>query len=193
MQCAWKRMICFCALFCVVSLAAPATSDAANMSVGMGAIGNIFIVEGTPKLGSGYGGHVYFDYRFAPQFSAQFTFAVTSQDGQDLNLGDNGIILFSMPAVSLKYYLLSNSGKIDPYLSLGVGLYMVTEGSRSDGSKSFGFGANAGVGVDAYLTHAISLSLASTFHSIGMIESFGKNNGKGLFPVTATGSIAFHF
>lgn len=178
-------------LVCLTTL--PTSIHAENMSVGIGANGNFFLIEGTPELKPGFGGQVYFDYRFAPQFSSQFTFGVTIQNGRDGNVGDTGLILFSMPSVQFKYYLLPNSGRIDPYLGLGVGLHLITEGSRSDGTTAFGFGANAGVGVDFYLTPALSATVSGTFHSIGMIESFGSNNGKGLFPVTAAGGLAFHF
>ncbi len=177
----------------LIAIVLPATAGAENMSVGVGAQGNFFLIEGTPEMSPGIGGQVYFDYRFAPQFSSQFSFGVTTQNGRDANAGDTDIIFFSMPSVNFKYYVLPNSGRIDPYIALGLGLYMVTEGSRGDGSKSFGFGANAGLGIDFYLTPALSANLASTFHSIGMIESFGGNNGKGLFPVTAAGGLAFHF
>lgn len=164
------------------------------MSVGLGATGNFHLIEGTPELKPGLGGQVYFDYRFAPQFSSQFAFGVTLHNGRDGNAGDKGIISLSMPVVQLKYYLLSNaSGRIDPYVGIGVGLYLITEGSRSDGTTAFGFGANAGAGVDIYLTPALSATVAGTFHSIGMIDSLGSNNGKGLFPVTAAGGLAFHF
>lgn len=187
----WLHKIVVALLWMFVAF--PAAAGAENMSVGMGATGNFFLIEGTPELKPGIGGHVYFDYRFAPQFSSQFTFGVSIQNGRDGNAGDNGLILLSIPTVSFKYYLMSNSGRIDPYLGVGVGLFLITEGSRSDGTTSFGFGANAGAGIDVYLTPALSANLAGTFHSIGMIDSFGSNNGKGLFPVTAAGGLAFHF
>jgi outer membrane protein W len=139
------------------------------------------------------GGFVYFDYRFAPHFSTQFTFGISMQDGAGPNAGDNSLLLLPLPKFDLKYYVLESSSRIDPYMMVGLGLFLLTEGSRSDGSTAFGFGANAGLGVDVYFSPAVSANLAINFTSIGMVGHLGGNNGSGLFPLTTSGGIGFHF
>jgi outer membrane protein W len=167
--------------------------QAENMQVGLGAQGNFYLIEGSPRLNPGVGGHVYFDYRFAPHFSTQFNFGVSMQDGRDSDAGDTDILLLSMPNVAFKYYFLENSGRIDPFASVGVGLFLASEGTRSNGTKAFGFGANAGVGMDFYLGRNVSAFVATQFNSIGMIDSVGGDNGKGLFPLATTGGVGIHF
>lgn len=182
------------ALLACCCLLGPIAVHAENMSVGIGPTGQFFLIDGNPQLGPGLGGHIFFDYRWAPQVSTQFTFHVTTENGKNGNAGDNDILFFTIPAITFKYYFIRDGGRFDPYGSLGVGLYMTSEGSRSDGTLAFGFGANAGLGFDCYLTPQLSAKLESTFHSIGMINALrGNNNGAGLFPITAAGSIAFHF
>ncbi|MBI2343546.1 MAG: hypothetical protein HYV02_04360 [Deltaproteobacteria bacterium] len=185
----WPLVVTLLHLSCFT----PALGTAENMSFGVGATGNFFLIEGHPQLDPGIGGHVYFDYRFAQHLSAQFLFGVEMQDGSGPNAGDGDIIFFTMPSVLLKYYFLPSAGRIDPFAAIGIGLHLTSEGSRGDGTKAFGFGATAGLGLDCYFTPALSAYAVGTFNSIGMIDSFGSNNGKGLFPVTARGGLAFHF
>lgn len=179
------------ALTCV--FIAPKAARAENMSVGVGADGNFYLVDGSPRLGPGVGGHIYFDYRFAPQLSAQFTIRVTTQDGTGPQAGDQSILSLAIPEIAFKYYLFQNSTRFDPYGQLGLGFHMVSEGSRGDGTLAFGLGANVGIGADFYLTPALSLNTSLIFHSIGMIGSTGANNGAGLFPLVASGGVAYHF
>lgn len=166
---------------------------AENMSIGVGSAGLFHFIEGNPQLDPGLGGHVYFDYRFAQQVSTQVTVRVTTQQGRGTNAGDRDVLYFALPTVAFKYYFLESSQRVDPYAQLGVGLHMTSEGSRADGTMAFGFGGNAGVGLDFYVTPSFSLNAAATFDSIGMVGSTGANNGAGLFPLTAVGGLAYHF
>ncbi len=169
------------------------TAHAENMSVGVGPSGHFYFVNGNPALSTGLGGHIFFDYRWAPQISTQFSVNVTTQDGKRANSGDNDLLLFSIPTVDFKYYFLKSGGRFDPYGLLGVGFFLISEGSRSDGTFAVGFGADAGAGIDFYLTPTLSTNLAAVFHSIGMIGALKGDNGSGLFPFATTGSLAFHF
>ncbi|MBI4238268.1 MAG: hypothetical protein HY696_07625 [Deltaproteobacteria bacterium] len=183
----WVLSVCLAVII-------PTIAWAENMSVGLGPTGHFFLIDGTPQLSPGFGGHVYFDYRWAPQISTQFGIDVTTEGGKGPQAGDNDILFFAIPTVDFKYYFVKSSGRIDPYALLGIGFFMTSEGSADNGTLAMGLGANAGVGVDLYFTPAVSANIGATFHSIGMIQSLsGANNGSGLFPVTASGSVAFHF
>lgn len=169
-------------------------AHAENMSVGVGAAGNFYLVDGTPALGSGVGGGIYFDYRWAPQLSTQLSAFVTTQSGKDGHAGDDDILFLAIPSIDFKYYFLNDGGRIDPYGLLGIGFYMNSEGTQQNGTLAMGIGANLGVGSDFYLTPAISAYTNLVFRSIGMITSAsGANNGDGMFPLTASGGVAFHF
>src|SRR3989338_10827017 len=144
-----------------------------NFSVGLGPVGNIYAVDARPQLDPGVGGQLYFDYRWSPQFSTQFGVMVTTQDGTGADNGDNGIEFLGIPTFDVKIYFLSNESRFDPYGLLGIGVYAVSEGSRSNGTVAVGVGANAGICVDYYVTEHISLGLSMVFRSIALIDSTG--------------------
>lgn len=178
--------------FGLLTMSAPAFAE--NMSIGVGADGNFYLIDGRPQLDPGVGGHIYFDYRFAPQLSSQVSVHVTTENGNGITAGDNGILYFAIPSVDFKYYLFQSSGRFDPYAMLGVGFYLVSEGEQRNGSMAVGFGANAGLGFDFYLSPALSANANIAFRSIGLIDApSGANNGSGLFPLTTSGGLAFHF
>lgn len=165
-----------------------------NYSVGVGPAGNFFIVDSNPELSPGVGGYIYFDYRWSPQFSTQFSVIFTTEDGAGPNRGDDGIILMGTPTFDLKFYILRNPSRWDPYGLIGMGVYAITEGSAGNGTKAVGVGANLGLGTDFYVTERFSLGLAGIFRSIGLIDSTNShNNGTALFPFTMLGNIAYHF
>lgn len=168
---------------------------AENMSVGVGPTGEFFVIDGHPDLSTGFGGHIYFDYRWAPQISTQFSVDVTTQDGRNAESGDNNILLFGIPTIDFKYYMIKSTGRIDPYVGLGVGFFLVSEGSNgTNGTMAMGLGADVTVGADFYFTPQLSGNVRTTFHSIGLVNSpSGNNNGTGLFPLTTAASVAFHF
>lgn len=169
-------------------------SGGGNFTVGLGPMGNIFVVDSNPELGMGIGGHVFFDYRWSPQFSTQFGVMVTTEDGKGRSSGDNGIVLMGIPTFDLKFYVLSNPSRWDPYGLIGMGFYAVMEGSQDNGTQAFGIGANLGIGTDFYLSEKFSLGVAAIFRSIGLIDSVKSgSNGTALFPVSLMGNVAYHF
>ncbi len=171
-----------------------ATTAAGNFSVGVGPVGNIYVVDSNPQLDPGVGGYVYFDYRWSPQFSTQFGVIVTTQDGTGITEGDNGIEFLGIPTFDLKFYILSTPSRWDPYGLIGMGIYAVTEGSQNNGTWALGIGANLGLGTDFYITERFSIGLAAVFRSIGLIDSVsGSNNGTALFPFSMMGNFAYHF
>lgn len=173
---------------------AQAGSAAGNFTIGLGPVGNIYVVDSRPELDPGVGGYIYFDYRWSPQFSTQFGVVVTTQDGTGISNGDNGIEFLGIPTFDLKFYLMSEPSRWDPYGLIGMGVYAITEGSASNGTVAVGIGANLGLGTDYYLTERFSVGLAAVFRSIGLIDSVsGSNNGTALFPFSMMGNIAYHF
>lgn len=184
-------------MWCVglfVSHDAFATTASGNYSFGIGPIGNIYVVDSTPELSPGVGGQLFFDYRWSPQFSTQFSVVVGVQDGKGTSSGDNNIIFLGIPTFDLKFYILTNPSRWDPYGLIGVGFYGVTEGSASNGTTAFGIGADLGLGTDFYITERFSLGIAAIFRSIGLIDSVGGgHNGTALFPFSLMGNVAYHF
>jgi len=64
-----KRLIAlaFATTMMLTAAAASAqTSAAGNFSVGLGPVGNVYVVDSNPELDPGIGGYVYFDYRWSP-------------------------------------------------------------------------------------------------------------------------------
>ncbi len=171
-----------------------AGNSGGNFSVGLGPVGNIFVVDSRPELDPGVGGYVFFDYRWSPQFSTQFGVMVTTEDGTGISDGDNGIEFLGIPTFDLKFYILKEPSRWDPYALIGMGVYAVTEGTAKDGTTAVGIGANMGIGTDFYITESLSVGLAAIFRSIGLIDSTsGPNNGTALFPFSLMGNIAYHF
>ena len=178
----------------VVNKSAMAGSTAGNFSVGLGPVGNIFVVDSNPELDPGVGGYVYFDYRWSPQFSTQLGVLVTTEDGTGISRGDNGIEFLGIPTFDLKFFMLSSPSRWDPYALIGMGFYAISEGSTNNGTVAVGIGANLGLGFDFYITEQFSLGFATIFRSIGLIDSIGGNrNGTALFPVSILGNVAYHF
>lgn len=173
---------------------AHAGSAAGNFTIGLGPLGNVFIVDSNPELDPGVGGYVFLDYRWSPQFSTQFGVVVTTEDGTGISNGDNGIEFLGIPTFDLKFYILSEPSRWDPYGLLGMGVYAVTEGTAKNGTTAIGVGANLGLGCDFYVTERFSVGLAAVFRSIGLIDSTsGANNGTALFPFSMMGNVAYHF
>ena len=146
----------------MASTAVAAEGNGGNFTVGVGPVGNIFVVETNPELDPGIGGYVYFDYRWSPQFSTQVSVVVTTEDGKGNADGDNGIVLMGIPTFDIKFYFVSEPSRWDPYGLIGMGVYAVTEGSQNNGTWAIGIGANLGLGTDFYITERFSVGLAAS-------------------------------
>lgn len=165
-----------------------------NYTIGLGPVGSIHVVDANPELGAGVGGHLFFDYRWSPQFSTQFGVTVTTQDGKGISDGDDGILFLGIPTFDLKFYVLSEPSRWDPYALIGMGVYAISEGQRNNGTTAVGIGANLGIGLDYYITEKISTGVFAVYRSIGLIDSTsGSNNGTALFPFSMGGTVAYHF
>ncbi len=165
-----------------------------GFAVGLGPIGNIYLIDTLPVMDPGFGGHVFFSYRFQDQMAFETTFLISSQDGTNVSNNDNGILFLAMPTVDIKYYLLKNDPRFDPFVSTGIGLYWLTEGSIGNSSGGVGLGAQLGVGFDFYVADTISVGFTGNFRSIGLITNLGTPSAStALFPYTLQGNVAFHF
>jgi outer membrane protein with beta-barrel domain len=187
-----KKLAVLALLFTTLSLR-PAEARQ-GFAVGLGPAGNIFLIDTIPVLDPGFGGHVFFNYRFAEQFSFETSFLITTQDGTNVSKGDNGILFLGMPTFDFKYYFRKSNPAFDPYAAVGVGLYWLTEGSIGNSTGGVGLGAQLGLGFDYYVTDAISLGFEGLFRSIGLITNFGTPSAStAIFPFSLLGNVAFHF
>ena len=187
-----KKIICLLALLAVVSISPVASAE--NFTFGIGPIGNFFLVNGRPEMNPGGGGYLYFDYRWSPQISTQFSILVSTENGKGADAGDNGIEFLGIPTIDFKYYILSSESHWDPYFMAGIGLYAVSEGTQSNGTFGLGMGTNVGLGCAYYFTEKWSIGMGLSFRSIGLIDSGrGSNNAKAIFPLTLTANVGFHF
>ena len=181
--------------FLSLFLSAPQSAKAVgNFSMGIGPVGNIFIVDAKTPLDPGPGGYLYFDYRWSPQFSTQVSVMVSTQDGAGSSNGDNGIEFLGIPTFDLKFFFLANDSRWDPYALLGAGVYAISEGTRNNGTVEVGLGTNLGFGLDYYVSEQLSVGGAAIFRSIGLIDSTsGSNNGTALFPFSMMANVAWHW
>jgi len=179
----------------VVALFRPEPAEARRgFAIGLGPVGNFYTVNTIPIMKPGGGGYTYFDYRFSDELAFQVGFMITVQNGRNVSSGDNGIIFLGMPTIALKYFFLRGQPRFDPYLSLGTGLYILTEGSIGNDTGGVGVGTNLGAGFDFYVNNTISLGMETVFRTIGIISDFGTPSASAaIFPFTLTGNVAFHF
>ncbi|MDO8493991.1 MAG: OmpW family outer membrane protein [Deltaproteobacteria bacterium] len=163
-------------------------NSAGNFTVGMGPSGAIFMTDRHPELDPGLGAHVYFDYRWSPDISTTTTVEMMVQDGTDTDQGQTSIVYIAIPSVDVKYYWVTNPSRWDPYVSAGIGYYVLTHGSRGRGVSS-GIGAQIGIGFDYYLTTRFSFGVDSQLRSVALLGGGGTGN----FPLAFRGNLGFHF
>lgn len=189
-----KRLAFF--IFCVMTVGAFSlhAQDRRGFAVGMGPVGNIYLIDTIPIMDPGIGGYTFFQYRFAEQLAFQAGFMITTQGGANVSANDDSILFLGMPTLDLKFYFLSGQPDLDPFVSLGTGFYILTEGDVSNNSGGVGVGANLGVGLDYYITSVISLGFEGVFRTIGIISDLGTpSNSTAIFPYSLMGNVAFHF
>lgn len=162
-----------------------------GFSIGATGMGNFFLTDSNPNLSIGPGGGLFFDYRFNQRWAIETDLFVTTHDGREVSTGDDGILLLGVPTVELKFYLRGQENKIDPYLSAGVGIFVLTEGNIDNNTGGVGMGGIFGLGADFYVLERLSLGLAAKFRPIAIIQ--GNSQSAGLINFAMIGNIAFHF
>ena len=189
-----KKMILVLLAFSFCLVMASQAEARRGFALGLGPIGNIFLIDTIPILEPGIGGELFFDYRFHEQVAFSASFLISTQNGTNVSRNDNGILLLGMPTTGIKFYFLTDEPKFDPYVNVGLGLYFLTEGSRSNNTGGVGVGSQLGLGFDYYLTEIISLGFQGTFRPIAIITDMGTpSNSAAIFPFTLAGNVAFHF
>jgi outer membrane protein W len=191
----YKKIILLSLLMISLLLGAAKESEARRgFAIGLGGVGNIYLIDTLPVMNPGYGGYTFFQYRFSDAFAFETGFMITNQNGTNVSAGDSGILFLGMPTIDLKFYFLQGDPRFDPFISLGTGLYILTEGKSSDDSGGIGVGTNLGVGFDYFMTPVISLGFQGVFRTIGIISDFGTpSKSAAIFPYSLMGNIAFHF
>lgn len=189
------KTLFICLLVVIVSLFSSLEAFARRgFSLGLGPVGNIYVIDTIPIMDPGIGGYTFFRYRFAEQLAFQTGFLITTQDGKNVSSGDNGILFLGMPTLDLKLFLRGGEPRFDPFVSLGTGLYILTEGSNGNDTGGIGVGTNIGIGFDYYLTRVISVGFEGVFRTIGIISDFGTpSRSAAIFPYSLMGNVAFHF
>ncbi|MBI2083215.1 MAG: hypothetical protein HYT76_06560 [Deltaproteobacteria bacterium] len=174
------------------SLFSPSLWGRQGFSIGLGPVGNIYLVDTIPILDPGVGGFMSFQYRFHEQVAFETTFLMTAQDASRPT--DRSIIFLGMPVFDIKLYFLSGDPRFDPYAGTGVGLYWLTEGSVSNNTGGAGMGAQLDVGFDYYLAEFISLGFEGVFRSIAFVTDFGTPSvSQASLPYSLMGKASFHF
>jgi len=153
--------------------------------------GNFQIANTFPNLDIGAGGGIAFDYRFNQRWGLQTSLSVFDHDGEGASAGDNGMLLLTLPSVDLKFYFLKEEHRIDPFVSAGLGINVLTGGSRADNSGGAGMGAQIGLGSDFYITDRFSLGILTQFKTVGIIRGGGQSSA--LIFIAALGNFSFHF
>jgi len=179
-------------LFALTCLMLPTQSWAREgSSVGLLGVGDFFLTDANPQLKIGPGGGIAIDFRFNQRWALESDFYFSIHDGKGANAGDNSQYLLGVPNVNLKFYFMSEEANIEPYALAGIGLYFLTEGSRSDNTGGVGMGAQIGLGVDFYVAERLSVGLSAQFRSIGLIQ--GNSNSSALMDFGMTGNVMYHF
>src|SRR3989344_7508597 len=107
------------ALFFLSLFWGPAGWARQGFSIGMGPVGNIYLIDTTPVMDPGVGGFMFFQYRFQEQIAFETSFLMTSQDGDTDGSGpndDTGILFLGMPVFDVKFFLGRDDPKWDPYI-----------------------------------------------------------------------------
>jgi outer membrane protein W len=183
---ALSALVGFCLLFSVSTASARPT-----MAVSGFGGGNFQLTNTFPDLNVGAGGGVAFDYRFNQRWAIAASLSVFSHDGEGASQGDNGMLLLSVPDIDLKFYFFGQEHRIDPYATAGIGIGVLTGGSRSDNSGGAGLGAQAGVGSDFYLNNWFSLGFLAQLKTVALIRNNSQSSA--LIFLTTVGNFAFHF
>lgn len=184
----------FVLTLCILQFPMHTAEARRGFAIGLGPMGNIYVIDTIPVMDPGFGGFTYFQYRFAEQLAFKTGFFLTTQDGANVSSGDTGILLLGMPTLDLQYFFRQGRPKIDPYASLGTGFFMLSEGSIGNSTGGVGVGTSLGVGVDYYFSEAVSLGFEGSFRTIGIISDFGTpSSSAAIFPYSLMLSIGFHF
>ncbi len=152
---------------------------------------NFQLTSAFPNLDVGAGGGLAFDYRFNQHWGLASSLSVFPYNGEGISAGDRNMLLLNIPNINLKFFWLKSENKFDPYLTAGLGLSVLTGGSKSDNSGGAGISTQLGIGADYYFNDRFSAGALTQFHSIGLIR--GSSQSSALIFIGVLGNFAFHF
>ncbi len=163
--------------------------------VGLALTGNSLLGDDgsfTGAMDSGGGFGLELGMRVAPRWSLDINGQASFHD-----VGAGGIdsATLSSVGVDLRYFLSGWNNRLQPYLQLGVGAYMLSASDSGFDETLSGPGFQAGGGVDIYLTRAVSIG-GKLLYRGAMLEhdSFGGSVEAGsLGYMTFGGDVKFHF
>ncbi|MBF0491391.1 MAG: outer membrane beta-barrel protein [Deltaproteobacteria bacterium] len=154
--------------------------------------GGAFSLTNTfPDLDMGAGGGIALDWRFNQRWALSTRLAVFEHDGEGLSKGNNGMLFLNLPDVLLKFHFFGDEKRFDPYALAGIGLGVLTGGSKGDNSAGAGLTATVGIGADYYLSDSFSLGLSGEFKTFGLIRSDSESSA--LIFISALGHVSWHF
>ncbi len=186
-----KRIFIF--LFCLITcLFIPFKSEARKSIAISGFGGGEFpLLSSYPDLDIGAGGGVSFEYRFNQHWGISTSLSVFAHNGEGVSAGDKDMLFLDVPDVDLKFYFLSQERAFDPYISAGMGIGVLTEGSIDNNSGGAGIGSQVGLGSDFYLKDWLSVGLLAQFKTLALIR--GSSQSSALLFMRALGNFTFHF
>ncbi len=186
-----KKLFIVLSILFSLSLFSPPVFSRHTMALSGFGGGNFQIINTFPQLDIGAGGGIAFEYRFNQRWGLQTSLSVFTHDGRGPEKGDQDILLLNVPSVDLKFYILREEHRFDPYLSAGLGLNILTGGTVSNNSGGAGIGAQLGLGADYYLNDSFSLGVGTQFRTAGIIR--GSNQSSALIFMSALGNFTYHF
>lgn len=186
-----KKFLAWVGLVSSLFLYSPQAHSRHSMALSGFGGGNFQIVDTFPQLDIGGGGGIAWEYRFNQHWGLQTSLSVFDHDGSGPEKGDKGILVLNVPSIDLKYYLLSDEKRFDPFLRAGIGLTVLTGGSVANNSGGAGMAAQVGVGSDFYINDAFSLGLEIQFKTAGIIRGNSQSSAMIFLPVL--GNFTYHF
>lgn len=156
--------------------------------------GSVQLVDASPLVDAGIGGGVFFDNRFNNRFSLQLEAFGITQDGSKSSRSEGSIEFLGIPTATVKLYFLGAISKFDPYVGVGIGLYMLTEGNVENNTFGLGIGAQIETGLDYLITDTLMLGVGGTYRSVGLLNSLSAPaNATTYMPYTLFGRIGYKF
>ncbi|HIA03266.1 MAG TPA: hypothetical protein EYN06_09910 [Myxococcales bacterium] len=169
-----------------------------GLYVGAGVVGNYFLqtdseVSKTYKGGGGL--ELMWGYRLAPFAAIEFNFMTVFQSTQ--TTGSQKINNGSINSVGVdgKFFLVPGYNRIEPYVQVGAGVYMLSENFEE---RLTGAGIRLGGGVDVQLNPIVSIGGRLLYHGFQVDNSENDYYGIAtesafLNTVTLQGNVKFHF
>ena len=165
-----------------------------NRTFGGTIFGSVQLADTFPLVDPGIGGGVFFDYRFNNRFSVALEAFGITQDGDRASQAEGSIEFLGIPTATVKLYFLGAQSKFDPYIGVGLGFYLLTEGDVENNSFGVGLGAQIETGIDYLVTDTLVFSVGGTYRSVGLLNSLSAPaNASTYMPYTLFGRIGYKF